>query len=98
MRWMAFLWLVACAAEGPEPSVRALVPAQARPGEMVEIQGRGFAPLEDGFVAFGVEACGVVMWEDERIRVRVPTMHPGATTVVVTVDGRQSEPVRFEIE
>jgi hypothetical protein len=96
MRWTLLLPLVlACEADGPEPAVRALVPARGRAGEMVEIQGRGFAGV--GFVAFGAQAGEVTMWEDDRIRVRIPTMHAGATTVVVTVDGRQSEPERFEV-
>ena len=96
MRWtLCLVFLVACAADGPEPAVRALVPARGRAGETVEIQGRGFAGA--GFVAFGAQAGEVAMWEDDRIRVHIPTMHAGVTTVVVTVDGRQSEPERFEV-
>ncbi len=90
------LSLVACAGDGPAPAVRLLVPARARAGETVEIQGAGFAGV--GFVAFGARAGAVTMWEDDRIRVQVPTMPPGATTLVVTVDGRQSEPARFEVD
>jgi hypothetical protein len=97
MRWALVCGvLAACAADGPEPAVRALVPGSGRPGQTVEIQGRGFMPV--GFVAFGGEAADVTMWDDGRIRVLIPTIRPGPTTVVVTVDGRQSEALRFEVE
>ena len=98
MRWQAAtLWLVcSCGGDGLEPEVRALLPGRGHAGEAVEIRGRGFA--ETGFVAFGAEVGTIVAWTDDRIRVMVPGMPSGVTTVVVTVDGRQSEPERFEVQ
>ena len=93
----AILGLVcACGTEGPEPEVRAVLPERAHPGETVEIRGRGFAG--EGFVAFGTEVGTVLVWTDDRIRVMVPGMPSGITTVVVMVDGRQSQPERFEVQ
>jgi hypothetical protein len=61
----------------------------------------GSSACGDGFVTFGT-AEGIPIdqaefWTDTRITVRVPSLPPGPTSVVVTVNGRQSEVADFEV-
>jgi hypothetical protein len=107
------LWLGACeAAEGPrlvqaQPAAarqgdrvalrgdRLCGPSRATPDGACD-------PLPSGSVDFGLEPpivrAPIVTWRDDTIEVLVPAaVDIGATTVYVTVDGRSSNDVPFEV-
>jgi hypothetical protein len=94
------LALVACGGEeeGASPRIDALAPPEARAGDALDVLGAGL----DGpspFVSFGgataVGPGNAEAWTDGRIRVRVPPLGAGVTTVTVTVEGRTSNPLDF---
>jgi hypothetical protein len=61
----------------------------------------GDNPCAAGFVTFGpIEGLtfeDAEEWTDTRITIRVPQIGPGPTSIVVTVNGRQSEAADFEV-
>ncbi len=62
--------------------------------------GETCAVATSGFITIGDSSASredVASWTDGRIRVVVPTGAAGATTLVVTANGRVSEPVDFEV-
>jgi hypothetical protein len=63
----------------------------------VELCLDGDPPPSGGSVSFGGRAARVRRWDEGRIVVEVPA-GSGATLVVVTVDGRASNAVDFQIE
>lgn len=93
------LVIVGCADEAIDPWVEAIMPDHAPAGEVVEVVGERFSG-EERSVAFGGHPAQVLNWGDRRARTRVPDVAglSGATVVVVTVDGRPSNPVSFVVE
>jgi hypothetical protein len=88
-----------CGDEAFDPLIEAILPDHAPAGEVVEVVGERFAGEVRG-VAFGGHPAQVLNWGERRARTRVPD-NPGlsgATVVVVTVDGRPSNPVSFVVE
>lgn len=91
--------LVGCGDEAIDPWIEAILPDHAPVGDVVEVVGERFSG-EARSVAFGGHQAQVLNWGDRRARTRVPDAAglSGVTVVVVTVDGRPSNPVSFEIE
>ncbi|MBL8624917.1 MAG: hypothetical protein JNK64_26650 [Myxococcales bacterium] len=104
--------LAACApVDGPR--LDGLDPAAARRGATVTLTGRDLCggtatatgacdPLPSGAVDFGLSPpmvrAPVRSWADAEIRVTVPSqVAAGATSVYVTVDGRTSNALDFEV-
>lgn len=84
--------------EPPLPRITALVPDQAPPGATVDVIGEGFVEEPAaGFVSVGGVAATTSVWEPLRIRLSVPALPAGATSVVVTVAGRPSAPAPFRV-
>lgn len=95
------------------PRLDAIDPAAARRGATVTVTGRDLCggtptstgacdPLPSGAVDFGLSSpmvrAPVVRWADESITVTVPSMVAiGGTSVYVTVDGRTSNALDFEV-
>ena len=88
-------------AEEPPPP-----PADANPGPIdagvIDATPRGGEdPCAAGFVTFGpidgLTLLDAEEWTDTRITIRVPQIGPGPTSIVVTVNGRQSEAADFEV-
>jgi hypothetical protein len=72
-------------------------------GDDVEVGDDESCPVTlSGFVTFGttegIVRADVDSWRSTRITVTVPQMAPGATSVVVTVNGLQSNAEPFEIQ
>lgn len=90
---------VGCGDEAIDPWIEAILPNHAPVGDVVEVVGERFAG-EVRSVAFGGNPAQVLNWGDRRARTRVPDVAglSGATVVVVTVDGRPSNPVSFVVE
>jgi hypothetical protein len=88
-----------CGAEAIDPWIEAILPDHAPVGEVVEVVGERFSGQVRN-VAFGGHPAQVLNWGDRRARTRVPDAAglSGATVVVVTVDGRPSNPVSFVVE
>ncbi len=78
------------------PRVDAIVPAAAAPGDTVDLVGEGFAG-EDRFVSFAAAEAMASFWQPGRVRVTVPELAPGIILVVVTIDGRPSTPIDFDV-
>lgn len=89
--------LAACGEELIDPAIEAILPQQGVVGTVVDILGQRFEGQER-FVSFGGARAPVLMWQEGRVRVQVPPGPPGHTVVVVTVDGRPSNPVGFTVE
>lgn len=104
--------LAACApADGPR--LDGIAPAAARRGAPVTLTGRDLCggtatgtgacePLPSGAVDFGLSPpmvrAIVRSWDDAQISVTVPAqVADGATSVYVTVDGRTSNALDFEV-
>lgn len=103
----------ACADEDG-PRLDAIAPAAATAGERVVLTGARLCgagqvsedgacePLPVGQVSFGIDppvTGGIVAWRDDRIEALVPMSAPiGDVLVVVTVDGRSSNGLSFEIQ
>jgi hypothetical protein len=73
----------------------------------VTIDGANFCPapacdpLPSGGVDFGVDpevGAAIESWTETRIRAWVPAAAQGTVLVVVTVDGRSSNGVEFEVQ
>lgn len=81
----------------PRPSIEAVAPPAAFPGDLVEIEGAGFR--SDSKVLFGDEESPEVMIESAaRIRAEVPDAPGGRVSLsVLNSDGRSSEPALFTI-
>jgi hypothetical protein len=66
----------------------------------IDAGGAG-GPCDDAFVTFGtapgIEPAVAEAWTDTRITVRVPQLVTGPTSILVTVNGRQSEVADFEV-
>jgi uncharacterized protein (TIGR03437 family) len=105
--------LSAACAPSTDLQVSSVEPASAAPGELVALTGSGFCgdravspdglcPTVTGYVDIGINPpmrrADVVEWTGERIAISVPSMAPaGGSSLVVTVDGRSSNAVRFEV-
>lgn len=88
-----------CGDEAIDPWIEAVLPDHAAAGEVVEVVGERFAGAARS-VAFGGHPAQVLTWSDRRARTRVPDGAglSGVTVVVVSVDGRPSNPVSFVVE
>ncbi len=96
------------------PRIEAIEPSTGQAGERVEITGARFCgddvvvaadnacdPLPAGYVSFGIDPQidgMTVAWRDDRIEAIVPASATGTVQVVLTVDGRSSNGVWFEIQ
>ena len=89
--------LAGCGEDLIDPSIEAILPQQGAVGAAVDILGQRFEGRRR-FVSFGGVRAPVLMWQERRVRVYVPPGPPGHTAVVVTVDGRPSNPVDFSVE
>jgi uncharacterized protein (TIGR03437 family) len=78
------------------PRIEALLPASAAPGDVVDVVGERFEGRQRS-VAFGGRSAEVLFWQPQRARVRVPSGLAGSTNVVVTIDGRPSNPQSFTV-
>lgn len=110
LRFVAVVSILgACAAEDG-PRLDAIAPVGGARGAMVTLTGAGLcgpdnpgcARLPSGAVDFGltppIARAAIVTWADDAIAVRVPAaVDNGATTVYVTVDGRSSNGIAFEV-
>jgi hypothetical protein len=102
---MRVLWLLAATALacGPAddgtPRLDELAPPQGAVGATVNVLGIHFCADDactPGFVSFGSTAAQIVSWSDDRVIVTVPSV-VGATGVVLTVGGRQSNGLNFMV-
>ena len=98
--------------DGPE--IVGIRPTVGSPGDMVEIDGNRLCgqmsdvtegglcdPLPSAYVSFGIDPQidgQVVTWRNEYAEVFVPGGPLGSVQVVLTVDGRTSNGVWFEVE
>jgi uncharacterized protein (TIGR03437 family) len=96
-----------------QPIVDAIAPAAASPGANVTIRGSQFCTgtfttdgacesLPPGAVDFSlrppIARAQIVTWRNDAITVIVPSQLPvGSTSVYVTVDGRTSNAIDFEV-
>jgi hypothetical protein len=102
---LSLLWIGACASDGPH--IESVMPEEGSAGDEVTLAGDGFCgagdcdPLPTGYVSFGIDPQidGVVTaWSEGEIRAEVPqSVAPGEILIVVTVDGRSSNGVRFVV-
>ncbi len=77
-----------------------LVPERAAPGDLVDVEGRGFGDHRggDGAVSVGGLPAPAVGWTSDRIRIRLPEDTPrGVQVVVVTLRGRPTPPAALEV-
>lgn len=86
-----------CGDDPVDPRVEAILPDHGQPGDQVDVVGERFAGTERQ-VSFGGAPVQVTQWHEGRVRVVVPALAAGLTLVVVTIDGRPSNPVNFRIE
>jgi hypothetical protein len=98
--------LAASACEGdeaPRPRIDAVLPDEVAAGERLDVLGARFCEAAeacadgDAFVTIGalegIRRDEAELWTDERLVILVPpAVVEGATTLVVTVEGRASEP------
>jgi hypothetical protein len=96
MRAAALLLLCACVSGPPLPRVDRVVPVAARVGAVLDVYGAGFGG--DGFVTIGAAPAEAASWSDDHVAVTVPDLAAGATSLVVTVDGRPSNEVALEVQ
>lgn len=76
------------------PLIEGVLPVAGASGALVDIVGERFAGSERA-VAFGGVNAATIGWWERRIQARVPEGLSGQTVVVVTVDGRPSNPFDF---
>lgn len=88
---------VGCGDDVVDPRIEAILPDRGAPGTVVDVVGERFAGAERQ-VHFGGVAAAVDSWQDRRARVRVPAGPTGQTVVVVTIDGKPSNPADFFVE
>jgi outer membrane protein OmpA-like peptidoglycan-associated protein len=81
----AFTFTVNSAGPAGQPTIAAIVPAEAAPGDLVAIVGSGFGTAQGtGRVTFGGRSAGEApLWRDERIETFVPGLPPGPANVQV---------------
>jgi len=92
-------FLAACGDEPVAPRIEAILPDHGQPGENVDLVGERFGEAgAQRQVSFGGEPAQVSLWQAGRARVVVPSRAAGLTLVTVTVDGRPSNAVNFQIE
>jgi len=102
-RWLIGLLLLllaltaACGDDARNPLIEAILPPHAAPGELVDIVGERFGGGAHQ-VSFGGSAAEVMLWQDRRVRVEVPSGASGLTVVVLTVDGMPSNAVSFTVD
>ena len=104
--------LAACAFNGddqPAPRIGAIVPDRAAAGATVSIEGDHFCPAPDpdseeppscdpgGLLQFGGQAATTLRWTDVAIDVEVPAISPAQVDVIVSIAGRRSNAVGFEV-
>jgi hypothetical protein len=79
------------------PEITALSPAEGYPGDTVRVEGTSFQPGVE--VRFGDQPSeDIVRESDTALRVRVPDLAAGWTSVIVeNTDGRRSEPTPFQV-
>jgi hypothetical protein len=93
------LFLSACGDEPVAPRIEAILPDHGPPGESVDLVGERFGETgSQRQVSFGGVPAQVSLWQAGRARVVVPSRSAGLTLVTVTVDGRPSNAVNFQIE
>jgi len=107
MRWLIVTALVACADDGG-PRLSRAVPERAGIGQSVEIIGDRFcgsasdctsvgATVEIGLDAPIVQA-RIITYEATTATIEIPTIvSPGATDIILTVNGRSSNALPFEV-
>ena len=66
-------------------------------GAEVDILGQRFEGATRA-VHFGGAPARIILWGDGRVRVGVPRLDPGYAVVVLTVDGRPSNAISFQVE
>ena len=96
------VFLVGCGLSDDGPRIDRMAPPLASPGTVIDVLGVSFCSVEGGcdpertFVTFG-SAPGLAPadLDEERLQVEVPNVVPGPTSVVVTVDGVESNPGRW---
>jgi hypothetical protein len=95
----AILLCVACDDGGDDgPRILRLVPGRAAPGDVVDVEGRGFGADGQGSVAIGGLPAPAETWAPDRVRIRLPADTPGGVqAVVVTVRGRPTAPATLEV-
>lgn len=114
MRALALCLLLSGCGVGDGPELEAISPEAGQAGDRVVLTGARFCgadtivddegscdPLPVGYVSFGIDPQidgSVVSWRDGRIEVVVPTNASGSVLVVLTVDGRSSNGVSFEVQ
>jgi hypothetical protein len=111
---LASLAPVACTANDdiPAPAIASVTPNQATPGTPVVIAGSYFCQQTEagsgetdplacrvtGAVLFGTAQTDAQQYTDTSITVDVPQLAAGTVSVAVTVAGRVSNSVDFQIE
>jgi hypothetical protein len=106
--WLVVCCLVAGCTGTDGPHLDAVSPTAGAPGDDVTLTGSGFCgdgdcdPLPAAYVSFGIDPQidGVITaWSEGEIGARVPQgVATGEILIVVTVDGRSSNGVWFEIQ
>lgn len=94
---LLLLLMPACGDEPLAPRIEAILPDHGQPGESVDVVGERFGGTVRQ-VSFGGEPAQVSLWQAARARVAIPSRAAGLTLVTVTVDGRPSNAVSFQIE
>ena len=83
--------------ESGGPTISKLKPDSGPVGTSVKLKGSGFGASQGtSTVAFNGKAASPSLWSDRKIRVPVPA-GAGAGPVVVTVDGKASNGVQFNV-
>src|SRR5690349_19894632 len=94
----------------PAPHLASVVPAQASPGTVVSLAGTALCQVAHdsgeepivcpnaGAVVFGTAPASATLWSDDLVMAEVPAAGPGSAPVRVTVNGRSSNALAFEIE
>jgi hypothetical protein len=112
--WIAWLALSACSANDdvPAPSISGVQPDHGVPGITVMMSGSylcqqpradgsdldPLACMHIGSVTFGTVPGVVVSYTDTMVTVEVPALPSGAVDVAVSVAGRNSNRIRFQVE
>ena len=80
------------------PSASSISPPAGHPGTAVTISGSNFGATQgNSFVRFGTVTASIMYWSANSISATVPELRPGDSTAIVTVDGRDSAPLRFTV-
>ena len=82
----------------PAPEIAAIAPDSAPVGESVVVSGNHFSSdLEKNIVTFGAATAVVTEATETELVVTVPELSAGEVDVVVKVDEKSSEPVKFTV-